>query len=75
MHEITAQQLTQELRIHGQLMALHARALACLCECLGMNAENSWRVCRNEPIAYNDNHYDKTMQKWGLVNEKGDPMI
>lgn len=54
---------------------LHVRALACHCECLGMNSENSWRVCCNEVIAYTDEHYLKTMQKWGLMNEKGEPLI
>ena len=29
------------LSMHSQLLELHARALACHCECLGMNAENS----------------------------------
>lgn len=54
---------------------IHSRALACHCECLGMNAENSWRICRNETIAYNDEHYIQTLKNWGLMNEKGEPLI
>lgn len=54
---------------------IHSRALACHCECLGMNAENSYRVCRDKAPAYGDEHYDRVLQKWGLMNEKGEPLI
>ena len=75
MNEITAQELTQELRIHGQLMTLHVRALACHCECLGMNAENCQRAILGQPIAYLDGDYYSVMNKWGLTNEKGESTI
>jgi len=60
---------------HIQMLGLHARALACHCECLGMNAENSMAVCGNYPPPYNDAAYYSVMQKWGLINEKGEPTI
>jgi|GEM_PF-6272218 len=75
MHELTTQELIQELRIHGHLMTLHTRALACHCECLGMNAENVQRMILNQSPAYSDDAYLATMAKWGLVTEKGEPKI
>ena len=66
---------TIDMRVHARLLELHARALAAHCECLGMNAENSWAVCANTTPPYNDAHYIECMQKWGLINEKGKPII
>jgi len=59
----------------SKILDLHVRALACHCECLGMNAENSMAVCGNYTPPYNDADYDSVMQKWGLMNEKGEPII
>lgn len=53
---------------------LHVRALACHCECMGMNAENFSAVNAGGPdIPYSDAHYYQTMQKWGLIDDKGEP--
>lgn len=71
MHELTAQELIQELRIHGSVMSLHTRALACHCECLGMNAENCQRAMLGQAIAYPDKEYIACMRKWGLVTKEG----
>jgi hypothetical protein len=60
---------------HSKLLELHARALAYHCECLGMNAENSFAVCLGKQPPYGDDSYLTTMKKWGLINEKGDPEI
>lgn len=60
---------------HSELLELHARALACHCECLGMNAENSWAVCNNSQPPYSQAHYTEVLQKWGIVNGKGEPLI
>lgn len=54
---------------------IHSKALACHCECLGMNAENSIAVCNNYTPPYRDADYFSTTQKWGLTNEKGEPII
>ena len=53
----------------------HARALACHCECLGMNAENNFATYLGKQIPYNDDNYLATLQKWGLIDEKGNPII
>jgi len=58
-----------------KIFELHVRALACHCECLGMNAENSLAVCRDQAPPYDDATYNTVMQKWNLINEKGDPTI
>ena len=63
------------LSMHSQLLELHARALACHCECLGMNAENCQRAMLGQSPAYSDDSYLVCMTKWGLMNEKGEPTI
>ncbi len=63
------------LSMHSQLLELHARALACHCECLGMNAENCQRAMLNQAPAYSDDSYLACMNKWSLITEKGDPLI
>ena len=74
--KVTLDEVTQAtFKAHEVTMKLHVQVMACHCECLGMNAENSWRICRDEPIAYSDKHYNKVMQKWELINEKGEPTI
>lgn len=75
MHELTAQELIQELRIHGQLMTLHVRALACHCECLGMNAENSQLAMLGQSMVYSDDSYLACLSKWGLMTEDFKPNI
>jgi hypothetical protein len=57
------------------MVLIHARALAAHCECLGMNAENSYAVCLNERPPHTELHYHQVLYKWGLVNEKGEPLI
>ena len=60
---------------HTQMLYIHARALACHCECLGMNAENCFASCAGKTPPYGDDNYLATMQKWGLIDEKGKPII
>ena len=71
MDKIQVLAVNAQMRIHD----LHARAIGCHCECLGMNAENSWAVCSNTSPPYSAEHYKEAMQKWGLVDEKGEPII
>jgi hypothetical protein len=61
--------------VHGQLLHLHIKALACHCECLGMNAENMWAAIANANPVYRSEHYYQIMKKWGLSDEKGKPTI
>lgn len=56
-----------------EMYNLHAHALTCHCECLGMNAENSVAVCENRVPPYRDADYFATVKKWGLTNDKGEP--
>ena len=63
------------MNAHIELLEIHARALACHCECLGMNAENSQRAMLGQVIAYSDDSYLACMTKWGLMTEKGEPTI
>jgi len=69
----TTQSLIQAA--HASLLEIHTRALACHCECLGMNAENAMAVCANSVPPFNQGHYQEVMRRWGLVNEKGEPII
>jgi len=60
---------------HGELMKTHTKALACHCECLGMDAENSLAICQDRSIPYADRNYFQIMYKWGLTDEKGESII
>ena len=72
--EVTLDPRVREMfEVHGEMMKLHTRAIACHCECLGMNAENSLAVCNNHTPPYNDISYDQVMQKWGLIDKQGNP--
>ena len=54
---------------------IHSRALAAHCECLGMNAENMISAIADGTPPFPSAHYFEVMQKWKLVNEKGEPII
>lgn len=58
-----------------KIFDLHTRALACHCECLGMNAENSLAVCQNRQVPYSNAVYFDVMKKWKLINGEGEPTI
>lgn len=53
----------------------HTRALAAHCECLATNVANMICVMQNAPAAYPDSHYYQVLQKWGLIDEKGEPTL
>lgn len=54
---------------------IHARAIACHCECMGMTAENSIAMCNGQTPPYTDNSYLVVMEKWGIVDDSGKPII
>lgn len=54
---------------------IHSQALACHCECLGMNAENTWAACNNSAPPFNQGHYQVIMLKWGLIDKEGRSII
>lgn len=74
--EVTLDKVAQAtFKVHEDMMRLHFRALACHCECLGMNAENCRAMCIGKVTPYDDDSYLATMRKWGLIDEKGNPTI
>lgn len=60
---------------HTALLEIHSRAMAAHCECLGMNAENMWAAIADQPPIYLSRHYSEMMEKWGLVDKEGKPII
>ena len=60
---------------HIQMLWLHARALSAHCECLGYNAENAISVCNNSRPPFGDIDYNEVVEKYGLVDEKGNSII
>ena len=58
---------------HEELIELHMRVIACHCECLAFNAENMFSVINNTIPLYSQMHYQEVMQKWRLIDEKGEP--
>jgi len=54
---------------------IHARALACHCECLAMNAENCNRATLGQSIAYDADAYIIVMRKWGMIDENNQPSV
>jgi len=74
--EVTLDEVVQTTyEIHEKVMKLHFRAIACHCECLGMNAENCHAMCIGSSIPYGNDSYLEAMLKWGLINEEGKPVI
>ncbi len=53
-----------------KMFEIHARALGCVCECFGLNAE---AMAGNQAIT--SAHYIEVMTKWDMVNEKGEILI
>ena len=66
-------QKVQVLAVNSQMkiLALHARTLACACECMGMDAENN----ASEHPRYIYKHFKRTLIKWELINEEGGSLI
>lgn len=59
--------------LHKSALNRHIAALACFCECAGMSAMNEARKAEGCAPAYPDVPFFAVMQKWGLINEKGEP--
>lgn len=58
-----------------EAVKLHTRALACHCECLGMNAENCVAACAGIAVPYPETAYQASLLKWGLIGKEGDIAI
>lgn len=56
-----------------EIMKLHVRAMSCHCECMAMNVGDMQAVVAGVVPPYTDTHYYQIMQKWGLIDDKGEP--
>ena len=63
------------LEAHTDLMKLHFKALACHCEVMGMMSENMLSAVEGSKPMFGMLHFIGVMTKWGLTNEKGEPVI
>ena len=63
------------MQVHTNILYLHIRALACHCECLGMNAGNMWAAIRDESPPYSNESYNIVLRKWGLMDDNDNPLI
>jgi hypothetical protein len=64
MQKIQVQAARAQMAIHD----LHSRAIACHCECMGMNAENCIAASINQYPPYGEGDYSRLLAKWGLVD-------
>ena len=55
------------------IIGLHARTLACHCECLAYNAANMCAAMESGHAVFGREHYIEAMAKWGLVDNNGQP--
>jgi hypothetical protein len=60
-----------QMKIHD----LHSRAIACHCECMGMNAENCIAASINQSPLYGYGDYSGVLTKWGLVDDDNKSII
>ena len=59
-----------------KIYELHARAIGCHCECMGMNAENAAASCAGSTtIPYADAAFFSVMEKWQLIDKQGNTII
>lgn len=63
------------LETHKDMMKLHYKALGCHCEVMGMMSENMLSACVGQAPLYSNLHFKEVLQKWEMVNDKGEPII
>lgn len=74
--KVVADMIAREAEsIHSKALMIHSKALACHCECLAFNAENTIACCSGLVPPYSDAHYYEAMQKWGLIDKKGEHLL
>jgi hypothetical protein len=71
MDKIQVQATNAQIAIHD----IHARAMGCHCECMGMNADNCNAATNGQPAPYGQHEFAEVMQKWGMVDESNKPII
>lgn len=65
----------QVLDTHREMMKLHYRALGCHCEVMGMMSENMLSACEGNKPMFGILHFREVLRRWGMTNEKGEPVI
>lgn len=60
---------------HSMDLKIHAKALAAHCECMAMNAENCISAVVNVTPPYNEEQFCKILEKWGIIDSEGKPLI
>jgi len=63
------------LNVHKEMMKLHYRALGCHCEVMGMMSENMLSACEGTQPMFGILHFKEVLHRWGMTNEKGEPVI
>ena len=71
MNKIQVQAAHAQMQIHE----LHARAIACHCECMGMEAENAIVAFDGCAPPYDIESFNAVMRKWGLTDKDGKVII
>jgi|LGVF01.2.fsa_nt_gb hypothetical protein len=54
-----------------EIFDLQTRVNACHCECMGMYCEN----IHSDKAQYNMKDFDFVMQKWGVIDDRCNPLI
>ena len=65
----------EALKNHSRMLQVHYKTIGCHCECLGMASENILSEVAGENPTFKMKDFAEVMQKWGLVNEKGEPIL
>lgn len=63
------------LKVHTDMMKLHYKAMGCHCEVMGMMSENMLSACEGSQPLYGVLHFREVLTRWGITNEKGEPII
>ena len=63
------------LRQHSRMLRIHYNTIGCHCECLGMASENILSEVNSVEPNFKMKDFAEVMQKWGLVDEKGKPIL
>ncbi len=61
----------QVLKSHNELLQLHAKTLACHCECMGMMSENMLSATSNLKPLFGTDQFISVMKKWRVLDEEG----
>lgn len=54
-----------------KILEMHSKAMACHCECLGMQSENFWAISSDRAVCYGVEQFHEVLEKWGLIDKDG----